>query len=368
MNVVMAGGGTAGHVFPALAVADELRAEGHDVTFVGSGDGQEAALVPAGGYRFVPVHAISAQTRLSLRSVRAIVLAFDAARSVRSLVAAADVVVGIGGFASAPAALAARWTRRPLVLIEQNSVPGAVNRIAARWAAAIATAFDAASDRLPADRRVVRTGNPVRAEIAAVVANREALVAEGRVRFGLEDGRRTVLVVGGSQGALRVDQVVAETIPLLAERRDLQLLVSAGPGHEGVLAEAVEGASIPVRVEPFIERMDLALALAELAVSRSGASVAELAASGVPAILVPYPHATENHQEANAKEVVEAGAATMILDAELSPSALASGILELMDDDGRRTAMAEAALAWARPDAARLIADLVREVASEGSR
>ena len=364
MNVVLAGGGTAGHVFPALAVADELRDRGAEVTFVGAADGQEASLVPAAGYAFVPVRAISAQTRVSLRSVRAVAIALRAARAVRPLVDAADAVLGIGGFASAPAVLAARSTATPLVLIEQNSVPGAVNRLGARWARAVATTFEATAARLPGGPRIERTGNPIRREIAAVAAGRSTLAAEAREVFGLEDGRSTVLVVGGSQGALHVDEVVAGSLPLLSERADLQLLVSTGRAHDAVVSGAVDpNASLVVRVVPFIERMDLALAAARLAVSRSGASVAELAACGVPAILVPYPHATENHQEANAREVVEAGAATMILEAELSPSVLVSGILELMDDDDRRAAMATAALAWARPDAAYRIADLVEEVA-----
>lgn len=363
MKVLLAGGGTAGHVFPALAVADELRARGHDVTFVGSADGQEAILVPAAAYAFVPVHAISAQTRLSLRSVRAVGLAIRAARRVRPLVEAADVVVGVGGFASAPAVLAARWADRPVVLVDQNSVPGAVNRIAARWARAVATTFEATSARLPAGVRIERTGNPIRASIVAVPANRAALAAEARARFDLAEDRSTVLVVGGSLGALHIDQVVAGMLPLLRDRSELQLLVGTGRGHETAVADAVEpDASLCVRVVPFIERMDLALAVADLVVSRAGASVAELAACGLPSVLVPYPHATENHQEANAREVVAAGAAVMIPDTDLSSSGLAGCILELMEVPERRAQMARAALTWARPDAAARIADLVEEV------
>jgi UDP-N-acetylglucosamine--N-acetylmuramyl-(pentapeptide) pyrophosphoryl-undecaprenol N-acetylglucosamine transferase len=364
VNVVVAGGGTAGHVFPAVAVAGELRDRGADVTFVGAADGQEAELVPAAGYPFVPVHAISAQTRMSLRSAKAVALAVRASRAVRPLVARADVVIGIGGFASAPGALAARSTGRPLVLIEQNSVPGAVNRIAARWAGAVATTFEATARQLPRGPRIERTGNPIRREIAEIPARRAEFRRAAEDAFSLDAERRTVLVVGGSQGALHLDEVVAEALPLLEARDDLQLLVSTGRGHEAVVAGAAAAARIPVRVVPFIERMELALAVADLAVSRSGASVAELAAAGLPAILVPYPHATENHQESNAREVMHAGAATILLDAELTAERLASGILALMDDHGRRRAMGSAARAWARPDAAERIADLVVEIAT----
>jgi UDP-N-acetylglucosamine--N-acetylmuramyl-(pentapeptide) pyrophosphoryl-undecaprenol N-acetylglucosamine transferase len=365
VNVVIAGGGTAGHVFGALAVADALRQRGAEVTFVGARDGQEAELVPAAGYPFVPLRAISSQTRLSLRSVKAVALAIREARAVRPIVRGADVVLGCGGFASAPAVLAARWVPRPLVLIDQNSVPGAVNRIAARWARVVATTFDATAARLPGGPRVERTGNPIRAQIAAVPSHREQLADEARDEFGLERDRTTVLVVGGSLGALRLDTTIAEALPILGERADLQLVVSTGRGHEDVVERAIDlGAPIRVRVVPFIDRMDRALAVADLAVSRAGASVAELAACGLPAILVPYPFATENHQEANAREVVAAGAATMILERDLSPSRLASCILELMQDEPRRARMAAAALAWARPDAAQRVATIVTELAS----
>jgi len=365
MNAVLTGGGTAGHVFPALSVARELRdAHGASLTFIGSRDGQEATLVPDEGFPFIGLRVASAQSRLSPSTLRALALAVRGSRACRDTVAAADVVVSIGGFASAPAALAARRLRRPLVLMEPNSVPGAVNRIAARWASVVATTFAATADRLPSGVRVERTGNPIRPEIAAVWTERERLRVEARAALDLEEGRTTVLVVGGSLGALHLDQVLAATLPSLAERRDLQILVSTGPQHADVLARAIDPeAGLLVRAMPFIERMDRALAIADLAVSRAGGSVAELAACGIPAILVPYPHATEQHQDANAREVAAAGAATVIRDQDLSSSALHAGILELVDHDETRRRMAEAARAWSRPDAAARIAALAAEVA-----
>jgi len=167
VNVVIAGGGTAGHVFPALATADALR-ERHaaSVRFLGSADGPEARLVPAAGYRFMPLRVLPAQQRFSLRSLRAIRMTLAAARACRADVEEADVVLGAGGFASAPATLAARRTRRPLVLLSPDSVPGAVTRIAARWATAVATTFEATRSHLPARVRVEVTGNPIRPAIA----------------------------------------------------------------------------------------------------------------------------------------------------------------------------------------------------------
>lgn len=365
MNVVVTGGGTAGHVFPALATATVLRDE-HDatVTFVGGKDGQEARLAPDAGFPFVGLEVASAQSRLSLHTLHAVRLAMRGSRACRGLVSSADVVVSIGGFASAPAVLAARRTRRPVVLIEPNSVPGLVNKVAARWADVVATTFEATASRLPATARIERTGNPIRPEIVVVPAHRERLRAEACAAWDLDPDRTTVLVVGGSQGARHVDEVLAESLPSMAHRADLQLLVSTGPNHLAIVTEAVAGrAALRVCAVGFIERMDRALAVADLAVARAGASVAELTACGLPTILVPYPYATENHQEANARELVAAGASRLLLDRDLSPSALSAGILELVDDRTARAAMAASAIAWARPNAADRIARLALEVA-----
>lgn len=372
MKVVLAGGGTAGHVFPALAVAEILRDRGAEATFVGAARGQEARLVPAAGFPFLPVEVRSAQSRMSPGSVGALVMALRGSRFVRPVVAAADVAVGIGGYASAPAVLAARRTRTPLVLIEQNSVPGAVNRIGARWAWAVATTFAATADRLPSDARVVRTGNPVRPAILAVPERRADLRAEACAAFGLEPGRRTVVVLGGSQGALHLDQAIAEAVAVLIDRRDLQILVATGPAHLDVLRSAATPTGSPgdpsrvlVRAVGFVERMDLALAVADLAVTRAGSGhVAELAVTGLPSILVPYPHATEDHQTSNARELVDAGAAELLPDAALSSERLADAILSVMQDHRRRSSMAAAAAGWAMPDAAVSIADLVEEAAA----
>ena len=366
MKVVIAGGGTAGHVFPALALADRLKAQGAAVTFVGSAAGPEAGFVPQAGYPFQALRVASAQTRLSLGAVKALWFALAGARAIRPLIAQSDVVVGIGGYASAPALLAARRTKTPVVLIELNSVPGMVNRIASRWASAVAVVFSDTAERLHRGVRVERTGNPVRVAIVRVPANRERLAAEARELFGLATDRRTVVVFGGSLGALHLDQIIAGVIPLLRDRTDLQLLVATGSAHVDVVRAALADAGdLPVRVFGFIDRMDLALAVADLAVTRAGSGhIAELAVCGVPAIFVPYPHATENHQEANARELERSGAATVLLDPGLSSEALAEAILVLMDDDVARAAMARAIQAWGKPDAVDRLAALVAQVAA----
>jgi UDP-N-acetylglucosamine--N-acetylmuramyl-(pentapeptide) pyrophosphoryl-undecaprenol N-acetylglucosamine transferase len=240
-------------------------------------------------------------------------------------------------------------------------MPGVVNRLAARWARVVATTFEATAGRLPERTRVVRTGNPVRREIAAVALERPRLRGEALRVFELDDERSTVSVFGGSQGARQLDRVVAGAVVELRRRGDLQLLVAAGPANVGELAhEAGTPADLRVHVHGFIERMDLALAVSDVAVARAGSgTISELAVCGVPSILVPYPHATEDHQVANAREVERAGGADVVLEAALTPALLADLVAELLPDEARRSAMRAAMLEWARPDADVRIAELV---------
>jgi UDP-N-acetylglucosamine--N-acetylmuramyl-(pentapeptide) pyrophosphoryl-undecaprenol N-acetylglucosamine transferase len=199
-----------------------------------------------------------------------------------------------------------------------------------------------------------------------VPERRDELRAEAIRTLDLDAERTTVLVTGGSLGALHLDRTVAGAIPLLSGRRDLQLLVLTGRGHEAVVAEvAGRPMELLVRTYTFLDRMDLALSLADLAVSRAGANtIHELALCGVPSILVPYPHATAQHQEANARELEANGAAEVYLDRDLTPEGLARRIVALAQDDRRRATMRGKAIAWAKPDADRRVAALALEVAA----
>jgi UDP-N-acetylglucosamine--N-acetylmuramyl-(pentapeptide) pyrophosphoryl-undecaprenol N-acetylglucosamine transferase len=364
VRIVVAGGGTAGHVFPAIALADRLRADGHDVRFIGAASGQEARLVPAAGYPFLPVRAQKMVRKLSIATAAAPFVALGSVRSCRPIVRGVDVVVGVGGYASAPAVLAARSARVRVVLHEQNAIPGLVNRLLARTARVVGLSFADAGPRLPRGVPTVVTGNPVRDRILEVPTTRDALRAEALAAFDLEQGRTTVAVFGGSQGALQLDRLIAATLPILRSRGDLQILVLTGPEHRDVVPARVAGVGeLRVHVLPYLERMELALAVADLAVSRAGSGhLAELAVCGIPSILVPYPHATENHQEANARELERVGAAEVALEAELTPERLAELVLGLVDDRARRATMSEAARSWARPDAAERLAALVEGI------
>ncbi|HWL89903.1 MAG TPA: undecaprenyldiphospho-muramoylpentapeptide beta-N-acetylglucosaminyltransferase [Actinomycetota bacterium] len=365
MRIVIAGGGTAGHISPSIAVADRLREGGATVEFVGSPTGQEASIVPAAGYRFHAVAATPFRRELSLRSAAAPFVALRSVATSRPIVRDAAAVLGMGGYASIAAVVAARSVEVPVVLHEQNAVPGLANRLLARLATAMALTFEDSRARLPRSLRAEVTGLPLRREIREVLTRRDELAEEARRSWDLEAARTTLLVTGGSQGALHVDRTVAEAIPLLASRSDLQLVVLTGAAHEPVVAAAVgREMELIVRTVPFLERMELALAVADLAVARAGANtIHELAACAIPSILIPYPHATDDHQAANASALERAGAAEVYADRDLTPEGLARRILSLVGDGERRTVMAKAGAAWARPDADEHVAELVREVA-----
>ncbi|HUG88281.1 MAG TPA: undecaprenyldiphospho-muramoylpentapeptide beta-N-acetylglucosaminyltransferase [Actinomycetota bacterium] len=365
MRVVIAAGGTAGHIFPGLALARRLRDHhGAEVLFVGRAGGQESRLIPAAGFRLVTVESRPFVRRLSLAALAAPVAALRAARRARRLVRGADVAVGMGGYTSVPLAVAAWRERVPLVLHEQNAVPGLANRLASRWARAVALSFAEAAPRFPRRARTVVTGNPVRDAIARVGPERDALAAEAREELGLEDGRRTVVVFGGSQGALHLDRAAAGAVLLLGEREDLQLLIITGPAHVDEVERRLPGAApLPVRTVPFVERMELVYAAADLAVARAGAgTIAELTVAGIPALLIPYPYATGNHQEANARALQRAGGAAVLLDDQLEPEILAERMLEMLEPV-RLKAMGERAAAFGKPDAAEALADLVADAA-----
>lgn len=366
MRVVIGTGGTAGHIFPALATGERLRDRyGADVVFVGTGTGQEGALVPGGGFPLESIEAMPFHRRVSLRAIRAPLSALRASGRARAFVRPADAVLGMGGYVSVPVGLAAWREGVPLVVHEQNAVLGLANRLAARWASAVALSFREAARRVPRRTRAVMVGNPVRNAIVRAAQHRQELAAEALRELELAEGRRTILVFGGSQGAVRLNRAAIELCGLLREREGLQILLVAGPrNHEEVVHSLPPGGRLLVRVVPFLERIELAYSVADLAVSRAGATtVAELAVSGVPAILVPYPYATGNHQEANARAVERAGGAVVLLDGQATGAALAGQLEDLSRWPDRLESMGRAAMAFSRPDAADALAGLVASVA-----
>ncbi|MPZ71944.1 MAG: undecaprenyldiphospho-muramoylpentapeptide beta-N-acetylglucosaminyltransferase [Nitriliruptorales bacterium] len=364
-TVLIAGGGTGGHVFPSLAVAAALRDTGVvDVEFIGTARGVESRLVPEAGWTLHPVDTLPLARRLSPSTARIPVVVLRAARQALAVIRSRRAVAAVvfGGYVSVPLAIAAWRARIPLIVHEQNAVPGLANRLAGRWASAVATTH-------PGRRfgRVlpVVTGNPVRPGLdpQAVAGTR----SEALAHFGLQLERRTLLIFGGSQGARRINTAVVDSAGRWPDSARLQILHAAGRGNYEEVAAAWKAAltdddALVVRCVDFIDRMELAYAVSDVVVCRSGAStLAELTVLGLPSILVPYPHATGDHQTANARRVADAGGAVLIPDGELDAERLVAEAQPLLGDDARRARMAAAAGTVGRPDAARQVAALVLE-------
>ncbi|MEO7572773.1 MAG: undecaprenyldiphospho-muramoylpentapeptide beta-N-acetylglucosaminyltransferase [Acidimicrobiales bacterium] len=356
---IVTGGGTAGHVLPALAIADALRAAGHaqsTIHYVGAERGIEARLVPATGYPMTLLPGRGIQRRLALANLGAagglVVAALRAMALVRRLQPA--VVVAVGGYASLAVGLAAVVQRVPIVVAEQNQVPGAANRLLARVAKAAAVSFE--GTRLP---RAVVTGNPIRAEISAIDPHRDR--AASRAAFGVAPRRRMVLVFGGSLGSLRINEAVLEAVLSWRNRADLTVHHVVGRRDWDALSgrPSPEGGTLEYRMVPYEDDMAAALAAADVAVCRSGSSTCfELAAAGLPAVLVPSPHVTADQQTGNARHLLSVGAAVLLRDEDLDGAALVAAIDPLLEDPDRLASMSAAARTWARPDAAADIARL----------
>jgi len=343
---------------PAIAVADELRASGAEVSFLGTRERVEAELVPAAGYEidFLKVRGID--RRNPLRAARAAVEAVAAVGAARKAISrrGADAVLGGGGFVAGPAGLAAVLTRTPLVLTEADSHLGLANRLLAGRARRVCLAFPIEGRD---SARYLLTGRPVPAAVRS--ADREA----ARGRFGIPAGARCLLVMGGSQGARSVNLAA---VAAFAERdgdRDFHVVHLAGRRDYEELERRLRDAPRPDHYTLLAYEPDLGdvLAACDLVLARSGGSIFELTAAGRPAILVPYPHATADHQSANATWMAEAGAAIVVRDEDLTAERLAAEVGALLEDEARLTAMAASSKSLARPDAARRIADEILRTA-----
>lgn len=351
--LIMAGG-TGGHVFPALAVAQRLQGAGWQTCWLGSRGGMEVGLVQKHG---IVIHALPVSGVRGGGVKRKLAAPFALVRSVWGALRVLrqerpDVVVGFGGFASGPGGVAAYLTGVPLVVHEQNAVAGVTNRLLARIASRVLVAFPAAAAQLPA---AVLVGNPVRDAILATPVPAE--------RYAGREGALRILVVGGSLGARALNETMPSALALLS--KDVAVTVRHQTGRQGV--DEVRGAyarvSVQAEVSPFIDDMAAAYEWADFVVCRAGAlTVSELAAAGVPSVLVPYPHAVDDHQAANAQHLVAVGAARMIRQSQLNAESLAGCLHEFVDRKRLRV-MAEAARSVSFGDATAAIAAICTEVA-----
>jgi UDP-N-acetylglucosamine--N-acetylmuramyl-(pentapeptide) pyrophosphoryl-undecaprenol N-acetylglucosamine transferase len=353
-HVVIAAGGTAGHVVPAIAVADALRAQGATVSFIGTRDRAEAELVPAAGYEIDLLDLRGLDRRNPIKAAGAAAKAASGVREARRLLRArgADAVMGGGGYVAGPAGLAAVRLGLPLVLTEADSHLGLTNRLLARRARRVCLGFPIEGRD---DDRYLLTGRPVPAAIFE--ADRET----ARRRFGIDPRRRCLLVFGGSLGALTINRATAEAFGAAADpsgtERDFHVLHIAGRRDHDEIAAQVRAAPHYTLVE-YLPDLGEALAASDLVLARSGGSIFELTAAGRPAVLVPYPYASAGHQRTNARWMADAGAAIVIEDSELDAERLRAEIPPLLDPAAadRLEAMSAASRSLARPDAAERIA------------
>jgi len=346
--VLIMAGGTGGHVFPALAVAEELAASGVPVSWLGTKRGLEARVVPAAGYPLETLRVSGVRGKGMVRKLLApfmLVIALLQALSIQVRLRP-RAVLGMGGFASGPGGVVAWLLRRPLLIHEQNSVAGLTNK----WLAPLArTVMEAFPGSLPASRRALHTGNPVRAGITRMQPPGERLAGRS--------GALRLLVVGGSLGAQALNETVPAAIARLAETAAFEIYHQSGCAGVESVRQAYTALGVEARAEAFIEDMASAYAWADVVVCRAGAlTVAELAVVGVAAVLVPYPHATDDHQTGNARFLADAGAAILLPQPELTAERLASLLADFSSQRSMLLEMACRARELAMPDAARRVA------------
>jgi len=365
LKIILSGGGTGGHIYPAVAVAEALKrrlGEGVKILFVGARGKMEMEKVPALGYDIVGLPVAGLQRRLSLRNL---LLPFKVAQSVRMAARTikqfgADVVVGFGGYASAPVLWAAQRRGVPTVIQEQNSYAGVTNKIVGRRARRICVAYQGMERFFPTER-IVLTGNPLRGNFSTAVDRGEALQY-----FGLKEGVPVVLVVGGSLGTRTLNEMMKRWVDDITAKGDMQVIWQTGKYYAPEMEAFMAGRSNRgIWRGAFIERMDLAYAAADLVVSRSGAgAVSELCLAGKPALFVPSPNVAEDHQTANALALVDKEAADMIPDAVAAERAIPL-VRRMLSEPKRLRALSANIGALAIPDSADRVAGEILKVLEE---
>lgn len=367
LRILITGGGTGGHVFPAIAIADALKKLRPDTEFlfVGAVGKMEMERVPKAGYSIEGLNIAGFQRGLSWNSIsrnlsfpfKLLSSSLKAKRLVRRF--QPNVVIGTGGYASGPVMRAAQQLGIPTLIQEQNSYAGVTNRLLAQKATRICVAYDGMEQYFPADK-IIFTGNPVRDDIKQLDKKR----AEGLKHYGLTPGKKTIAVIGGSLGARTLNQAMAGSKALLEQHPGIQVLWQCGRFYAAEY-ENCEVAQMPnVVLQPFIDRMDLLYAAADVIVSRAGAlSISELCLVGKPAVLVPSPNVAEDHQTKNALALVEKGAARLVRDAEAIEKVVPEALV-IIENEALAFSLGESIHHLARPKAAESIANTILELAN----
>lgn len=351
MRLMISGGGTGGHIYPALALIDALKAhdQNAEVLYVGTHRGLESRIVPDRGIEFKTIKIQGFKRSLSLQNFKTVYLFLKSVGTARKYIKQfkPDVVVGTGGYVSGAVVFAASQMHIPTVIHEQNSVVGVTNKFLSHFVNKIAISFESARSQFPA-KKVVMTGNP-RAQQVANIQRTAALKA-----YGLKDDVPTILIFGGSRGAARINAATVSAIPEL-NQRDYQTLFVTGQVHYDKILDSLKATPLAdnVKIEPYISNMPAILPEIAVILGRAGAtSIAEITALGIPSILVPSPYVTNDHQTKNAQSLVNAGAAEMVKEDDLTATSLLKAVDGLMLADSKRDQMAAHAKKLGMPDAA----------------
>lgn len=367
MQFIITGGGTGGHIYPALAIANGLkeRFPGCTVMYIGTKRGMEADIVPKTGLEFHAVRAVGIKRNLSWRNLMVPWEAWAGYREARRLIREFNpsAVVGTGGYVCGPVVLAASRLKIPTLIHEQNALPGVTNRILSRVVDRVAVSFEDSMTYFSSRVPVNLTGLPVRAEIIAAVRG------QAREKFGVHQNELFVLSFGGSQGARTLNRAVVQSLRLLAGIPGVRLLHVTGNGQYEQFMDMLQTEGLEVNlldnitVVPYMYEMPEAMAAADLVVSRAGAAtLAEITVRGLPALLVPFPFATGNHQEYNARALVSRGAADMVLDADFTGSVLVKKIKQFLAEPNRLQEMSDASFRLGRPHALVDIINLIQDM------
>ena len=361
MRIIVSGGGTGGHIYPAVTIANQIKEKQPDaeIIFVGTREGLECEIVPRYGYPIEFIEVAGFQRKLSLDTIKSAfkLLAglIDALKLIRKI--KPDLVVGTGGYVCGPILFLAALQGIPTCIQEQNAMPGVTNKILAHFVKKVFLGYQEAGKYFGGNSEKIFTGNPIRKEILEVSR------ATAIEKFKLDPAKKTILVSGGSRGARSINDAMALVETSLAGRSDVQVIhITGETGYEKFIGQVEKKVlmSDNIKVFRYMHDMPMALAAADLAIFRSGAiGLAELMARGIPSILVPYPYATANHQEHNARAVEGAGGAVVILDKELTGEILLKQIESLLADESKLQKMKDAAKALGRPEAAE---DIARKV------
>ena len=371
LRFIVTGGGTGGHIYPALAIANGLKTSfsNSKILYIGTALGLEADIVPKAGFDFQTVRAMGLKRSLSMHNLKVPWQVISGYQEAKKLLRKfkPQVVVGTGGYVCGPVVLAAARMKIPTLIHEQNALPGVTNRILSRRVDRVAATFEEALPFFPSKTPVSITGLPVRTEI--ISASRE----DARKNMGLDTGKLLALSFGGSQGALSLNKAIAQALRFIAGIPELQLLHVTGNSQSDNFMELMQSEGLQanlldnVHITPYLYNMPEAMAAADLVICRSGAAtLAEITVRGLPALLIPFPFATGNHQEHNARALVSKGAAEMISDAELNGETLLDKMKYFINHREYLSEMSAASLRIGKPNALNDILSLIREIINKG--